>query len=274
MARLFKSTLAKVALGVGAVTLGAGGVLIAVEGTSAAATPVVNHQLCYTASATGFKPPVGTGLVNQFGAFGINIRSLVVNCNPVQKTITTSAGQKITPITNPNAHLACFAITAQTQQPVKTVSVTNQFGTATLTTGQPDLLCLPTWKSLTGPPKETVNQPPYLSHFTCYLVSYVAGTTHFKVPGTVSLKDEFGTAKSVDVGAPSQLCLPTEKILASGKIYKPTNTVTHLLCFNVGPTPIKPVVYDLNQFGSATVKITKARWLCLPSTKKVISTGS
>ena len=30
--------------------------------------------------------------------------------------------------------------------------VTNQFGSATLVLAQPNLLCLPSWKSLTGPP--------------------------------------------------------------------------------------------------------------------------
>ena len=41
-----------------------------------------------------------------------------------------------------------------------------------LETGQPSDLYLPTWKSLTGPPDETPNQPPALQHFTCYPVTF------------------------------------------------------------------------------------------------------
>ena len=48
--------------------------------------------------------------------------------------------------------------------------VTNQFGADGLITGQPNLLCLPSWKSLKGPPNQKKPQPPGLSHFTCYPV--------------------------------------------------------------------------------------------------------
>jgi hypothetical protein len=65
----------------------------------------------------------------------------------------------VTPITNPDAHLLCWSILVS-QQPSSTVTVTNQFGSGELTTGQPKVLCLPSWKNLTGPPNQPVNQPP------------------------------------------------------------------------------------------------------------------
>jgi hypothetical protein len=76
-----------------------------------------------------------------------------------------------------------------------------------LPTGQPNLLCVPSWKSLTGPPGTTPKTPPGLNHFTCYPVTR---------------------------------------------------------------TPIISPVFDENQFGTRKVAISQTRWLCVPSTKKVI----
>jgi len=290
MSRFFRSTVMKVTLAVGLTVAATAGALLGIEGISGAAAkpqaiPAVNHQLCYTATTTsaapGFKiPPAGSvELINQFAPKGFVpvIGPLAQNCNPVQKTITLPSGAtKVTPITNAAAHLACFHITAPTQ-PTFEVKVTNQFGTGTLTTGQPKLLCLPTWKSLTGPPVEPTPQPKTLSHFTCYPVSYVPGTAPFVAPGAVSLRDEFTPATApptpVTVGAPKLLCLPTEKVITVNGAtvkYKIVNATTHLLCFSVTKTPIRTPVYDLNQFGSATVNIVQTHLLCLPSTKTVL----
>ncbi len=282
MSRVFRFPAIKMALAVVLVALSIGGTVFALGGTSGATTyPPVDHQLCYTAATTGFKlPPAGSvRLIDQFAPNGFvpKISPLALNCNPVQKTVTLATGaKKTTTITNPNAHLACFPITASTQ-PLHVVRVTNQFGTGTLNVGQPKFLCLPTWKSLTAPPKEPTNQPPGLNHFTCYSVTYVPGTAPYKVPGAVSLKDEFVPATAppvgVKVGAPQLLCLPTEKIITTPvgtKTYPMINPVKHLLCFVVSTTPIRNPVFDLNQFGNATVTIRTSKYLCLPSNKTVL----
>lgn len=274
MSSLFRFPVTKVALALCVVLLSLGGAVFAIAGTSgAASSKVVDHQLCYTATATGFKiPTTGVRLIDQFAPNGFvpKIGSLAENCNPVQKTVTlATGGTRVTKVTNPNAHLACFKITAPTQ-PTKTVVVTNQFGSGTLSVGQPQILCLPSWKSLTGPPKETTVAPPDLSHFTCYSVSYVKGTAPYKVPGPVSLKDEFSSKSvPVKVGAPELLCLPTTKIIGK-KTYPMVNAAEHLLCFQVSQTPVKTPVFDLNQFGNGKVQIAKTSLLCLPSTKRVI----
>ena len=60
----------------------------------------------------------------------------VIHCNP---TVKIPPDGQVFPLTNPNAHLACFPISAPTQ-PTPTVVVTNQFGSATLIPSQPNLL--------------------------------------------------------------------------------------------------------------------------------------
>jgi hypothetical protein len=243
------------------------GAAVASSPGAAAAPPPVDHQLCYVASATGFQVPSGVVLRNQFSpnGFAPTIGKVAFHCNPVQKTLPTG---QVFPITNPNAHLACFTIT-EPAQPTPTVRVTNQFGTATLVPGQPNLLCLPSWKSLTGPPGMTPNQPPGLNHFTCYPVKVQSGAY---TPPPVMLQDEFAPAPvSAQVSpVPAELCLPTEKIV--GGVDNPIiNAAMHLLCFPVSQTPIKNPVWDQNQFGTSVVQISRTTWLCVPSAKQIVT---
>src|SRR5579871_1048588 len=142
----------------------------------ASAKVQVDHHLCYTAGGK-FRPPA-TGAVRLIDQFSPNgfvpiIRpALVVHCNPVTKIIRLPAGQKVYKPTNPRAHLACLPISLPpgTTVPTPKVTVGNQFGQATVYLGQPNLLCLPSWKGLTGPPNVKPSTPPGLSHFTCYPV--------------------------------------------------------------------------------------------------------
>ncbi len=243
--------------------------------TSRAMTYQVDHQLCYSAAGKFKIPKTASGapavhLYNQFSqdGFAPTIQpGLVLHCNPVMKVIHPATGQQTFKITNPAAHLGCLPLTAGTQA-TREVVVTNQFGSATLFASQPNLLCLPSWKSLTGPPAKSPTTPPGLSHFTCYPARLAYGSY---APPPVQLKDEFSTklvAAQVNP-VPQELCIPTKKVVqtASGtKTYPVTDPATQLLCFNVTKTPIKPKVWDENQFGTSVVNIRATRWLCVPST--------
>jgi len=258
--------------------LGAGGIAAGTAAASPAAAgheariaqppPPVDHQLCYNAAGQ-FAIPSGIRLINQFSPNGfvpaIN-PAVAVHCNPVQKTLPSG---QVFPITNPDAHLACFPLSVASIVPTPMVRVTNQFGSATLLPGQPNLLCAPSWKSLTGPPGRSPTTPPGLNHFTCYPVKVVSGA--YNTP-PVLLQDEFASAPvSATVSpVPSELCLPTEKILPTGQVFPIINAAQHLLCFPVSQTPIIPRVWDENQFGTSPVAIRSTRWLCLPSTKVVV----
>jgi hypothetical protein len=271
MSLALRSTVTKALIGGVVVAAAAFGTVAAMASASPAkspakpaAPPPVDHQLCYNATATSFVIPPGIVLKNQFSSFAPTISSLVWHCNPVVKTLPSGM---VFPITNPNAHLACFKLTAPTQ-PTPVVVVTNQFGSAKLQPGQPNMLCLPTWKSLTGPPNRTPNQPPGLNHFTCYPVTVVSGAYN---PPQVKLQDEFAHAPVVAQvnPVPNELCLPTEKIVG-GVDYPIINAATHLLCFPVSPTPILQP-WDQNQFGTSKINIIQTNSLCLPSTKQVVS---
>jgi hypothetical protein len=234
----------------------------------AAAAPAIDHQLCYTASATGFKIPAGVQLENQFSpaAFPVKIGAVALHCNPVAKTLPTG---KIFPINFPNDHLLCWQIT-EPAQPAPSVVASNQFGTAQLFLGQPNLLCLPSWKSLTGPPVEKTAAPPGLGHFACYPVQDVSGVYN---PPPLMLQDEFdpnGPIPAQIKQVPSELCVPTEKIV-NGRVYKIIKPTWNLLCYAVSQMPVISPVFDKNQFGSKPVKILQASTLCPPTTIKLAS---
>src|SRR6516162_10245844 len=164
MSRSLRASAGKLVMATAVVVLRIGGTVASVAtaspGRAAANPPPVDHQLCYGVSATGSKIPSGIVLKNQFSPNGFKpkITKAVAHCNPVAKKLPSG---KLFKINNPNAHLLCYQLTAATQ-PTPTVVVTNQFGSAKLTTGQPNLLCLPSWKSLTGPPHHAAPQPPRL----------------------------------------------------------------------------------------------------------------
>lgn len=233
---------------------------------------VLDHHLCYTATARGFKIPHTTVVLkNQFNSkgFPVKVGPAVLHCNPVAKILPTG---RIFRIKFPNAHLACFKISTG-PQPTPLVLVQNQFGEADLNVGQPLLLCLPSWKRIGGPPHKPTAQPPNIGHFTCYPVSVAQGG--YKVPAGIRLKDQFAR-RPVPVkvsNVPVLLCVPTLKyILVHGRLVlkSPWINTLHLLCYPVSRTPKVPVVFDKNQFGTARVRIGHTLLLCLPSTKTVI----
>lgn len=256
----------------------------------------IDHFGCYVAStvsptaaapAPTFKIPPAVELSNQFSpGFVTAVGKLVYHCNPTQKT---TANGTVTPIVNPLTHLACFSLPAMTPattavgslQPPHTVTVTNQFGTGTLTTGQPRLLCLPTWKNLrTTTP---LSQPPGLDHYVCYAVTNAANMP--KAPSEVGLQDQFNTASSPPtstkayLGTANLMCLPSLKSPINSAVGPLPNKLfhpeAHLVCYPVLRAVLSPPapggsVIDQNQFGTAQVAIKQLSELCVPSYKTVV----
>jgi hypothetical protein len=270
MSHFFRVITARTALAAGMALLATGGTMAGLA--SAAQVPAqrprpIDHQLCYTAAGKGFKIPKGVVLKNQLNPRGFRpkITSVAFHCNPVQKSFL---GGQTFRISNPNAHLVCFKITAA-RQPQHLVFVANQFGQGDLNVAQPDLLCLPSWKRLAGPPRQKHPQPPGLDHFTCYPVTVQQG--HFFVLKGIMVRDQFAR-RPVPVhvsNVPTELCVPTQKTIGR-HVTRILHPAMHLLCFPVSSTPLKPKVFDQNQFGTGVVHLRHTNWLCLPTSKQLI----
>ena len=302
MARKTCSHPVRTLVGAGALTLGVFGTLFGLQvgaGAQSAAparpvahltaTTTLDHFTCYIATAaksstgtSGFGQPSAVQLFNQFSPQGLwrAVGNVAFHCNPVQKTALTTP-PTVTKITNPNGHLLCFTTPATpaaavVTQPTYKVLMTNQFGSEVMDTGQPVLLCLPTWKSLTGPPNQTQVQPPGLDHFLCYTATADPNSTSRFTPPPLQLQDQF-MPKPVSASAlvPNLVCLPTAKALSPLVAAQPTNfNDPHLVCFTLKVGAVRaPTVFDQNQFGTGAVAIKKLTELCVPSTKEVTSPG-
>ncbi|HLN15693.1 MAG TPA: hypothetical protein VK277_02960 [Acidimicrobiales bacterium] len=285
---MFRSTTRKIVLFAAAFALAGGGAFTAVTFTSSsvgasAGPPPLDHFTCYQTSVIknsalpGFLAPPGTRFINQFAPNGFvpKVGKPVLHCNPTLKVVPTGAF----PPVNPLSHLLCFKVTGPAPA-FTNVHVANQFSPLDasgapipipMIVGLPKLVCLPTWKSLSGPPNMPTPQPPNLDHFTCYGVKVAPGA-RFVPPTAIQLQDQFspGALVGVKVGKPKLLCAPTTKILPTGQVFPTLGpNDLHLLCYAVSPTPIISPIFDQNQFGQGELAVKKTKLLCLPSVKTV-----
>jgi sugar lactone lactonase YvrE len=272
--RKFATVATVVIVSAGGAAAGVGTASASPASRPAPPTYQTDHQLCYGAAPAGpgiKLPPAGSvTLDDQFGSFSPAFGSSKpdLHCNPVEKILPD--GQRFG-ITNPSAHLLCWQISGDTTAKPP-IEIANQFGSAYLALDQANQLCLPTWNSLTGPPKMTPRQPPGLSHYTCYPVAAVT-SGGYTAPG-LELQDEFAAqpvAARVTSFTPGELCVPTTKIVATpagSKVYPVVPGASELLCFHVTQTPKKTPVFDQNQFTGpgVQIKINKTLTLCVPST--------
>lgn len=241
-------------------------VIVSSGGTSGASSsaPTLDHFLCYPSKVAGFKGvPGNLQLLNvlQPTPFTPRVGVANVHCNPANKSIPGA----IFVAKDPLAHLLCWSIAYKIAN--QTVLLTNQFGKATMTTGSPGHLCLPSWKSNIAPPNMPTDAPPGLDHFTCYPLTAIASDYGFKVTG-VKAEDEFSAPKytALKLGIADSVCVPTTKIV-NGIAYPPQSANDlSLVCFPTSPTPIWKLVYDQNQFGTGPVApTTKLEGFCAPS---------
>jgi len=291
MGSILRSPRRKVLLPTAALMLVAGALLSFGVGAGAkglktvTATAPVSHFTCYTASSPNL-PNETVVLTNQFDTnLSATLGDVSWHCNPVEKTVTNAAGTKaVTPIVNPDDHLLCRYVATLTQ-PSFTVLVNNQFGDAELTTGQPQWLCLPSWKSEGAATScsgcvsipQTQVQPPGLDHYLCYQASYTQSSSGsnvlaFSLPSSLKLQDEFmSKAVKATLGPPNYLCLPTVKTTAAGTEVGLVNPGVHLVCFPLTASVTPPTsITDQIQFGVAAVTINNLSELCVPSTKQII----
>ena len=230
----------------------------------------VGHFLCYSAApSTGsfLHTPSQAKLIDRWhtAAYVVKVRPSTTLCNPATKYLHALSFTS----PNPNAHLVCNAIQPNATSPTRYTAVSNQFGLSIkLQISTPLTLCLPTWKSLTATPQTTQPQPPGLDHYTCYKANYPpAGGPMFHVPSYVAATDEFSPTSRTQLrlGPPSQLCVPTTKILPTVSYKVHSLSDPSLLCFTSGATPTMPKVFAKDQFGTGALLIQATTLFCVPS---------
>jgi CARDB len=214
----------------------------------------LDHFLCYTVEpAQTFKP---RGVVVLDPQFKPRRKTAVLR----PETLCNWASKNRGRVLDKRRHLLCYTTRSSQAFRPRQAIVTNQFKSVRLAVVRPNVLCLPSGKSLERVP---VTPPKTLDHFQCYPVKTLS-----RVPRrTVLVGDEFGSGKYL-LGLPIRLCDPASK--NNSPI---VNKRDHLLCYlaKAAKPPGSRPVYVTNQFGRAfPYRTVVPRLLCVPSLKRLV----
>jgi hypothetical protein len=244
----------------------------------AACTPPLDACLddfnCYTAWVTqdtpAFTPIAGLSLVDQFESATVTVRTTNGLCPPANK----NAEGVVDDVT----HLMVYQIKSQTPKHIRrgTVRVTNQLEEIRVDTVKPELLLVPTAKTLTqpGPPPPNAGDHA-VDHYKCYRVRVTPGTPVPAQDRKVTVTDQFTALKYLTLRKPRHLCLPVDK---NGEGIK--NPAAHLLCYAAKPARGEPKhirregVFVNNQFGALRMNTVNEREFCIPSIKSLSPSGA
>ncbi len=134
-----------------------------------------------------------------------------------------------------NAHLAGYLLRQLPVEPVRLVSIENQFGLHEIVIGRAIYLFVPSQKGRLS------TFPEGLAHFKVYQV--LRGESMNK---TVALKDQFG-AERTEVLQPIGFAVPVTKWFQQQE-FKPQNTKAHLVFYRIKPVNLQKEAPFRNQF--------------------------
>jgi hypothetical protein len=247
----------------------------------------LDHYKCY--GATGAQVDIGVTLLDQFQARTALVLEPKLFCTPADKN-----GEGID---DPINHLTCYSTNPVGQAP-GLIPITNQFlaGDQIDLLG-PDLLCVPSTKQLvpplehftvydaTGPDGpivaiddqfgtqvtdlgstklflvpadkngEGISDP--FSHLTCYEIA-----DGEPGPPNVTVTNQFVTDAPIDVGLPTELCVPTEKLITPGPV-----DIDHFKCYDAMGDPVNINVGIADQFQGFGTLVADPFRLCNPADK-------
>jgi len=217
-----------------------------------------DHFQCYEVKPKAFTTVPGVSVQDQFGQHTESVRFPHRLCAPANKN-----GEDPTAPTHPD-HLLGHLVSGPNVK-VANLSVTNQFGTIKLDTVKPDVLMVPTLKTLAPPgPAGPPTDPDVPDHFQCYKVKRSQGSPKFQKILGVKVQDQFGTAM-LDLLKPVRLCAPANK---RNEDPSAPQHLFHLLCYKTKNSSFGTVqTYTNDQFGPAQPLLIHRRELCVPSTK-------
>jgi hypothetical protein len=230
---------------------------------------------CYASYVTRETPPftpvAGVTLVDQFESATVTVSGPTSVCPPADRD---DEG-----IVDGATHLIAYAIKKQTPQHIRrgTIRVTNELESIRVDTVKPDLLLVPSAKTLTDPGPPPPNPGDHdVDHYKCYRVRVTRGTPLPAKDRKVSVSDQFtDPAKLLTLRKPRHLCLPVDK---NGEGVK--NPAAHFLCYTSRPARGEPKhvrrsgLFLNNQFGALRMGTTREREFCVPSTKSLSPSGA
>jgi hypothetical protein len=250
----------------------------------------LDHYKCYVAS--GAPVDVGVALQDQFQGRTTLVVEPKLFCTPAEKN-----GE---PMIDPVTHLTCYDTNPISGGPGP-IPILNQFTPApdVFELLDADTLCVPSTKELVPPPTldhftlydatgadgpivtiddqfgaqvtdlgstklflvpadkngEGISDP--FSHLTCYEI--LDGEPG---PPNVTVTNQFVTDAPIDVGFPTELCVPTEKLISPGPV-----DIDHFKCYDAFGDPVDIGVNLADQFQGFGTLVVEPFRLCNPADK-------
>lgn len=212
--------------------------------------PALDHFKCYRVSEEEDFDERTVQLTDEFGSATGVVEEPKRLCNPVSKN-----GSQVT---QPEGHLLCYELRDEDGHHLdeldQRITIENQFGIQRLSVDDPERLCAPATKSLTG---GTLAPPPEASmnHYTCYNASSSSFPDR-----RVTLVDQFRT-EVVDLTHVVYFCVPVSK--DGGQVHTPA---AYMTCYRVDPLRDPHFdVYTRDQFTTQLLDVEQARFVCVPS---------
>jgi hypothetical protein len=224
-------------------------------------TTLLDHFQCYEVKPKSFPTIPGVSVQDQFGSHTETVRFPHRLCAPADKRDEFPDAP-----THPE-HLIGHLVSGPSVK-VPNQTLVNQFGTIKLDVVKPDILMVPTLKTLAPPGPPPLVQPT-VDHFQCYKVKRSQGAPKFQKILGVKVDDQFGTAQ-LDLLKPARLCAPANK-----RNEDPTapDHPFHLLCYKTKNSAFGMVqTFTNSQFGPAQPLLIHRRELCVPTLKNPVPT--
>jgi hypothetical protein len=226
--------------------------------TTGGGTPIpLDHFHCYGVRAPRAAPNEDATLVDRFGTTTVGVADPRRVCNPANVN-----GHDSTAPTHPGHFLGYRVKRSGPIVPLpRRQVITNRFGTITADLVRPELLLVPSAKSLTGPPPPLDPEP--MDHFQCYRITRV----RHPVKG-VEVVDQLGSP-TIDLKRPRRLCVPVNK---NDEAPGAEQHGAVLTCYDsraaLSSLPFQgpEQLFVANQFGEARLERLRPAELCVPST--------
>ena len=197
----------------------------------------VTHLTCYDTNPIGGGPgPIP--ILNQFTAAPDILDLLQAD------TLCVPSTKQLVP---PLDHFTLYDATGP-DGPI--VSIADQFGTQVTDLGDTDHFLVPADKNGEG-----IGDP--FSHLTCYRIN-----DGEPGPPGVTVTNQFVVDAPIDVGLPTELCVPTEKLISPGPV-----DIDHFKCYEALGDPVDINVGIVDQFQGFPTLVAEPFRLCNPADK-------
>ena len=157
-------------------------------------------------------------------------------------------------------HFRCYVVSQQTPQAAETITLEDQFTSvpATVTVGEPVMVCAPTAKTVGGVTFPIEDEE---EHFTLYNAPGVA------VPRSVLVTDQFGTDAAWQLTTPKYVLVPTAKTVG-GVTFDDLDNLNHYWCYEAnGPRVGVRATLEDRFSGPDDVRVTTPTLFCNPAEK-------